>query len=365
MINVARKPLAKALAALARVIPSRSSNPVLTSLLVCVHETHLDLIGTNLEIAARLSVDAEIALGAHGQRFTVPAHLFEQLIREARGEHLELNLVRGELHIQAGGARVNLRTGDTNDYPELTVEFEHHGTPAALYVDALERAHASSRYAVAVKAFQAVFRGLLLELTEEHTRFVGSDGFRMALGTIPQGHDRSRDVLIPARNADELLRLVKGHEQVDVSLGESNLVATAPRLAVRVHLMDGAYPDYDRVVPKDTDTTVTIDAAALRESLARVSILADKNANNRVEIAIGQGRVTLVTEGDYGRAEDTLEATVVGPALQLGLNGAYLRDALGPVRQNAVLGLTNATAPITVRDTGDDGLLAVVVPLRV
>ncbi|MGI8747809.1 MAG: DNA polymerase III subunit beta, partial [Deinococcus sp.] len=340
-------------------IPGRSSNPLLTAIKVEAQGSGLTLSGTNLEIDLSCFVAAEVSEPAS---FVVPAHLFAQIVRNLGGELVELELSGAELAVRTSGSDFKLQTGDLTAYPELTFSGR---ADATLDAPELARSLASVRYAASNEAFQAVFRGLKVEQHPDKVRVVASDGFRLALRDFPVSAE-PRSLIVPARSADELVRVLRDG-LASLSFGDGLLGVATERFRMNVKLLDGDFPDYERVIPKDIKLRVTLGASALKEAVSRVAVLADKNANNRVEFLISEGTLRLAAEGDYGRAQDTLAVQQEGsePAMSLGFNAKYVLDALGPIEGEAELLFSGSGSPAMFRGSGDAGYLAVVVPLRV
>ncbi|GAA5514318.1 beta sliding clamp [Deinococcus carri] len=357
--HVTKKTLSEGLGLLERVIPSRSSNPLLTALKVEASDAGLTLSGTNLEIDLSCFVPAEVQEPAS---FVVPAHLFAQIVRNLGGELVELEITAQELSVRAGGSDFKLQTGDLEAYPPLS--FPAH---ADVSLDAAElaRAFSSVRYAASNEAFQAVFRGIKLEHRPEAARVVASDGYRVAIRDFPASGD-GRNLIVPARSADELIRVLRDGE-ARFTYGEGLLSVTTDRVRMNLKLLDGEFPDYERVIPRDIKLQVTLPATALKEAVNRVAVLADKNANNRVEFLVSEGKLRLAAEGDYGRAQDTLDVVQGGsePAMSLAFNARHVLDALGPIEGDAELLFSGSTSPAIFRASGGGGYMAVMVTLRV
>ncbi|CAM3940408.1 MULTISPECIES: DNA polymerase III subunit beta [Deinococcus] len=359
--HVTKKTLSEGLGLLERVVPSRSSNPLLTSLKVEASEAGLTLSGTNLEIDLSCFVPAEVQ---EPKDFVVPAHLFAQIVRNLGGELVELELVGQELAVRSGGSDFKLQTGDTEAYPPLSFPSN---ADLSLNAEELARALGSVRYAASNEAFQAVFRGIKLEHHADtgSARVVASDGYRVAIRDFPVSGD-GRNLIIPARSVDELIRVLKDGE-ARFTYGEGMLSVTTDRVRMNLKLLDGDFPDYERVIPKDIKLQVTLPATALKEAVNRVAVLADKNANNRVEFLVSEGQLRLAAEGDYGRAQDTLTVTQGGvePAMSLAFNARHVLDALGPIEGEAELLFSGSTSPAIFRASGGGGYMAVMVTLRV
>ncbi|MBB6098978.1 DNA polymerase-3 subunit beta [Deinobacterium chartae] len=359
-IQVTKKFLSDSLGILERIIPARSSNPVLTHLKIDATERGLFLSGTNLEIDLEAFVPAQVDGEAS---IVLPAHLFAQIVRNLGGELVELNYAGGELSVQSAGFKTKLQTGDLEAYPSLN--FPSHSD---LTLDArdLARSLSSVRYAAANEAFQAVFRGIKFELGGNRSRVVASDGYRLAIRDFGAGQGEAHNLILPARSADELVRVLREGE-VKLTLGGNTLSVAADRVRMNLKLLDGDFPDYERVVPSDIKLSVRLPAAQLKESVSRVAVLADKNANNRVEFLVSEGKLQLAAEGDYGRAQDTLEVDQSGndAAMSLGFNAKFVTDALGPIDGDVLIQLSGPTTPAMFKSLDDSGYLAVVVPLRV
>jgi DNA polymerase III subunit beta len=359
-VQIPKKQLSEALSTLERIVPARSSNAALTQLKVASTEKGLSLSGTNLEIDLEYFLEAQIA---DAQDFVVPAQLFAQITKSLPGELVELHLNGAELTVASGGSTFKLQTGDLGAYPELS--FPSH---VDLTLDAKEfaRSISSVRYAAAAEEFRAIFRGVQLELSAQRSRLVATDGFRLAYRNFSvSSSSDARKLVIPARNADELVRVLRDGE-VKLTISQGTLSVSSDRVRMNAKLMDGELPDYERVIPQTSSVTISASASALREAVARVAVVADKSSNNKVEFIVAGGKLQLVAESDYGRAQDVLEVSQSGtePAITVGFRAKQLTEALGPVDGEVHIGL-GMNAPAKFTADSDPGYLAIVNPLRV
>ena len=360
-INITKKTLSDALALLERIIPSRSSNPTLTALHAHATDAGLTLSGTSLEVDLQVFAPAEVQNPAD---FIVPAHLFAQVVRTLGGELIEATLTGNELILKAGGSTFKLQTGERELYPPLT--FPHAGSGVTLDAAHLQAAFSSVRYAASNEAFQAVFRGIQLERHTGRVRAVASDGYRVATYDLRTDSPEDSGLIIPARSVDELIRALKSGP-AELITGEGVLSVLTDRVKMNVKLLDGDFPDYESVIPKNIILTATLSASDLKDAVNRVAVLADKNANNRIEFLIQGGTLTLTAEGDYGHGQDTLNVTQGGTesALSLAFNARHVLDALGPVEGDVELLFSGSTSPAIFRSVGNAAYQAVMVTLRV
>lgn len=357
-VRIPKRTLAEGLSILERIIPSRSSNPILTYLPLELSDKGLILRGTNGEVDIEVRLPAEIQ--GTGQ-VLVPAQTFSQIVRGLPGELVEL-VFADRLELHSGSFDTQLSTTSPEGYPQLSF-----GTPGAEKISASRLAQAITRvrYAASTEEYRAIFRGVQLELSPTGLRSVASDGFRLARYDLPMQLE-TRKIVIPARSADEIVRVFKdtqGEVALAVAEGTLTLVGEAVRMSVK--LMEGEFPDYARVIPQNSVLEATLAAEILRESLKRVAVLSDRN-NHRVNLVFSDGRLVMNAEGDYGRGAEELSVDASGTMpLEVSYNAQYLIDALAPIEGAVRLKLSGSTSPSIVQAVEDSGYLAVVVPLRV
>jgi len=359
-IRLPKRSFSEALTVLERVIPTRSSNTVLTQLWIEGRPDGLLLRGSNGEIDLEITVPAEVS--GEGARL-VPGQLIGQVVRNLPGELVEMVLEGSELTLESGSFSTRLTTGDTDEYPHFNFAAEE---LASLPAVELARAIQRVRYAASNEDYRAIFRGVQIEFHPGRLRAVASDGFRLALYDLARPLEGERSFVVPARSADEIVKVLERADG-DVSLGVEggHLTLAAAGFRMAAALMEGEFPEYERVIPADFAFEARVEAAALRDSLKRVKVLADRN-NHRVDLVFSGGGLQVVAEGELGRGVERLEVEAPADAeMTLAYNADYLLDALGPVNGAAKLRFSGAASASVVQDAEDEGYLAVVVPLRV
>src|SRR5690606_1342028 len=360
IVRVAKKTLADTLAHVERIIPSRSSNPGLSLLRLDLKPGAIELSGSNMDIDIRARMPADVE---GGTSHAVVAHVFGMVVRSLPAEDVELAFSDNELQITSGTYTTKLQLVPAVSAPVLSFAEQHEGSiPAHVFTQALSGA----RYAAAVADFQAVFRGVKLEFGEQSLRAVATDGFRLAYYHVAEGAGLTADVIVPARSVDELVRIL-GDGEVQLSLSEGQLSVQHDNYALNLKLMDGVFPDYERVIPSNFPVGIALSASRLAEAVGRVSLMADKTANNRIDLFIKDGTATITAEGSFGRSQEELQVEQEGTDSEIALayNARFLVDALGPVTGDVRLQFSGAgAAPSVIRDIADDNYLAMVVPLR-
>jgi len=359
-VHVSKKSLADTLANVERIVPSRSSNPGLSLLRLDLSSDGIELSGSNMDIDIRARFAADVqGSGSHA----VTAHVFGQVVRALPGDDVELEFGENELNITSGTYTTRLQLMSPASAPVLSFPDRHEG---AIDAEVLARALSAVRYAAAVADFQAVFRGVKLELKDGHTRAVATDGFRLAYYHTDTSTGLNADLIVPGRSVDELLRVLQEGD-VALTLSEGQVSIQHGPYALNLKLMDGAFPDYERVIPQNFPVSITLPASRLAEAVSRVALMADKTANNRVDLFIKDGSLQITAEGSFGRSQEALEVAQEGTDSEIALayNAKYLVDALAPVSGDVRLRFSGSSAaPSVVNDLADASYLAMVVPLR-
>ena len=361
-VHVPKKTLADTLAHVERIIPSRSSNPGLSLLRIDTRDDGIELSGSNMDVDIR----ARFAADTQGEgSYAVPAHVFSQVVRALPDDLVELEFGDKELDLSSGTFATKLQLMAPSSAPQLVFPTALDG---ALDAALLGKALGSVRYAAAVADYQAVFRGVKLELGAQTTRAVATDGFRLAYYHLETATGLEGDVVVPGRSVDELIRIL-GEGDAELGLSEGQLSVHTGSVHVNLKLMDGTFPDYERIIPQSFPVSITLDAPKLAEAVSRVALMADKTANNRVDLFVRDGVLQITAEGTYGRSQESLDVLQEGtdPEIALAYNAKYLVDALGPAAGDVRLSFSGggpSSAPSVVADLGDPSYLAMVVPLR-
>ncbi|MEM7737374.1 MAG: DNA polymerase III subunit beta [Deinococcota bacterium] len=372
-IHLPKKHLADVLGHIERIVPARSSTPGL-NLVHMALSTETDVSsqwqvsfqGSNMDMDIEAVLNVTTEDGASPLNGTlhvaVPAHMFGQIVRVLPGELVELEFSDQEVKISSGSFATSLQQADASGVPELQFPETYDGLVSAATLTA---ALGHVRYAAAVAEYQAIFRGVKLELRDGHSRAIATDGFRLAYYHTESSSGLSTDAVIPAKGVDEIGKLL-GDGDVRVHLADSQVSLATGHYRLNVKLMEGTFPDYERVIPADFVVSMTVDGKQLSDTVRRVALMADQNANNRVDLFLNDGTLQITAEGGYGRSQEALTVAQEGSESQIALayNANYLVDALAPVSGDMRVSFSGTTSPSLLSSLQDPSYLAMVVPLR-
>lgn len=359
-VSLPKKTLADVLSHIERIIPQRSSNPALSLLRLELAEQSFTLTGSNMELDIRATLKADVE--SEGI-IALPAHVFSQVVRSLPGELVSLEVQEREVHITSGSYHTNLQLSD--DSQTVIPDFP----PAASYTGSLEANVVSAalgqvRYAAAVAEYQAVMRGVKLELADDKTRAVATNGFRLAYYHSEVSSGLAGELILPAKSVDEITRIF-ADGTVQLAFEDTTLSLRNAIYSLNVNVMEGEFPNYNAVIPQEFALRVRLDAKELVDIVQRVALMADKNSNNRIDIFVKNGQMQLSAEGGYGRSQEALDVNQEGSESEmlLAYNASFLLEALRPVSGNIYLSFPAPTSPTVLTSEKDSGYLAMVVPL--
>jgi DNA polymerase-3 subunit beta len=299
---------------------------------------------------------------------TVSAHTLFDIVRKLpEGSQVELTAAEGKMQVVAGRSRFNLSTLPRDDFPviaegDLPTRFE---LPAATLRQIIEK----TRFAISSEETRYYLMGIFLHIVDDQLRAAATDGHRLARVTVgkPDGADGMPDVIIPRKAVAELYRLLEELEgTVEISLSPTKVRFGLGSAVLTSKLIDGTFPDYNRVIPTANDKLLRLDPKSFSAGVDRVSTIASEKTR-AVKMSVDRDKVTLsVTSPENGVATEELAADYGADGLEIGFNARYLLDILGEIDGDTVeVHLADAAAPTLLREGEKSNALYVLMPMRV
>ena len=364
--TIERATLLKGLSHVQSVVERRNTIPILSNVLIeATAEGSLKLMATDLDLQINESVPA--AVDTPGAT-TVSAHtLFDIARKLPEGSQVQLAAADGKMTIVAGRARFQLGTLPRDDFPviaegELPTRFE---LPAATLRQIIEK----TRFAISSEETRYYLMGIFLHVIDDQMRAAATDGHRLARVTIakPDGADGMPDVIIPRKAVQELYRLLEELEgTVEISLSPTKVRFGLGSAVLTSKLIDGTFPDYNRVIPTANDKLLKLDPKSFSAGVDRVSTIASEKTR-AVKMSVDRDKVTLsVTSPENGLATEELAADYGSDGIEIGFNARYLLDILSEIDGDTVeVHLADAAAPTLLRENDKSNALYVLMPMRV
>jgi DNA polymerase-3 subunit beta len=368
-VTIERTAFLKALNHVQSVVERRNTIPILSNVLVQAGKDVVRLIATDLDIEIVETVAAEVAREGAA---TVPAHMLYDIVRKLP-EGAQLELDQGpdgsRVNIFAGKSRFALQALPPEDFPDLASG--EMANSFAVPVSDLKALIEKTRFAISTEETRYYLNGIYLHEVEKGSflRAVATDGHRLAQAQVarPEGAKGMPGVIVPRKTVLEIVKLLEGEDgEVEISLSASKIRFAVGRLVLTSKLIDGTFPDYERVIPRNNDKLMTVDARLFANAVDRVSTISLEKSR-AVKMNLGQGRLTLtVNNPDSGSAEEEIAADYDRDPLDIGFNSRYLMDVAGQITSGEMtFRLADAGSPTIVADPADEAALYVLMPMRV
>ncbi|MBX3560709.1 MAG: DNA polymerase III subunit beta [Sphingomonas sp.] len=367
--TIERATLLKGLGHVHSVVERRNTIPILSNVLIEAGEDgSIRLMATDLDLQINETVEANVT---EPGATTVPAHTLFDIVRKLpEGSQVELIAAEGRMQVNAGRARFTLATLPRDDFPiiaegELPTAFE---LPAATLRQIIDK----TRFAISTEETRYYLNGIYLHVSDEAQpvlKAAATDGHRLARVTVPRpdGAQGMPGVIIPRKCVAELRKLLDEVDgSVQVSLSDSKIRFGLGNAVLTSKLIDGTFPDYNRVIPTANDKLLKIDPRAFEEGVDRVSTIASERTR-AVKMALDRDRITLsVTSPENGTAAEEVPADYAADGFEIGFNARYLLDILGQIEGDALeVHLADAAAPTLLRENDKAPALYVLMPMRV
>jgi len=362
--SVNRELLLKPLQQVAGVVERRQTLPVLSNVLIQVNDQNVLLTGTDLEVELIGQIGIETA---EVGEVTVPARKLLDICKELPDKaSIDFELVDSRLLIKSGRFRSNLSTLPAADFPSV----DKSAVEVTTKVDsqAFKKLLDRTSFAMAQQDVRYFLNGMLLELGDGYIRSVATDGHRLALSSLSRASsaDPIKQVIVPRKGVLELQRLLGDLDgELEVSFGANHLCARADNFTMTTKLVDGRFPDYDRVIPKNGDKVVFVDKLEFRQALNRTAILSNEKFRGiRVNLSSGQLKLSA-NNPEQEEAEETVSVDYYGMDLEVGFNVGYLQDVLGVLDCDKVkMTVHDANSSALLEHPEDDDSLYVVMPMK-
>ena len=369
-LRIERAALLKSLGHMQSVVERRNTIPILSNVLLDASGPKLSLTATDLDLWMAEQVDAEVEQPGGT---TVPAQTLYDIVRKLPdGSDVELAAqADGRLMVRAGRSKFHLPSLSREDFPLMPEgEFPHRFTLAAAD---LRRLFDKTRFAISTEETRYYLTGIYLHAAtgkgEASLRAVATDGHRLAKveSALPKGAAGMPGVIVPRKVVLELLRLVEDLDtDIALSLSDNKIRADFDGAVLTSKLIDGTFPDYQRVIPSGNDKMLEVDAKAFAAAIDRVSTVSTEKSR-AVKIALSKDKATLsASSAENATATEELAVDYSGEALEIGFNARYLIEILGEIDgATAEFAFADAVSPTIIRDGTDAGALYVLMPMRV
>ncbi len=368
---IERTILLKTLNHVQSIVEKRNTIPVLSNVRIEAMGDGISFKATDMDNEITEITDAKIIeTGAT----TAPAHMLYDIVRKLPdGSEVEIIFPddKGLLQISAGRSKFSLSTIGIEDFPiisgdKLPINFS---MPKEELKDVIDR----TKFAMSTEETRYYLNGIYVHAKTEGAtkllRIVATDGHRLACveSPLPQGAEKMAGVIIPRKTITEVRKLLDDTkaDNINIALSENKICFTLEEIILTSKLIDGTYPDYERVIPTENDKMLELKVKELSNGVDRVSVVAERT--RAIKILTEKDKIIISTSSqDLGSATEEIEAKYDGESIEIGYNFRYLLDILAEVKgENVQISFSDNTSPSIIHDTSDTSAIYVLMPMRV
>lgn len=370
-VTLERADLLKSLNHVHRVVERRNTIPILSNVLLIAEGGELVFKATDLDLEVLEIAPAMVeAPGAT----TVPAHMLHDIVKKLPdGTQVTLTLSEDQasLSIDAGRSHFTLPVLPIADFPDITAgEFSH---TFAIPARDIKKLIDHTQFAISTEETRYYLNGIYVHTLdvdgETLLRAVATDGHRLAQAQLaaPAGASGMPGIIIPRKTVSEIQKLIEDPDaDISVELSEAKIRLKIGSVTLTSKLIDGTFPDYERVIPKGNDKILRVENSLFAQAVDRVSTVSNERGR-AVKLSLEQGRLVLsVSNPESGTATDELAVDYGSDSMEIGFNARYLLDITNQLESDsAQFSLADSGSPTLIQDEGSVGTLYVLMPMRV
>ncbi|SEG84522.1 MULTISPECIES: DNA polymerase III subunit beta [Marinobacterium] len=362
---ISREALIKPLQLVAGVVERRQTLPVLSNILLVAEGNQLSLTGTDLEVEliGRVELDEPADAGS----VTVPARKLMDICKSLSDDaRIELELSGQKMIIKAGRSRFSLSTLPASEFPN--VEDSPQAMQLTLPQSALRHLIDQTGFSMAQQDVRYYLNGMLLEVKDGTLRAVSTDGHRLAtaISDVEMDKELQHQIIVPRKGILELARLLQGGDNpVSLVIGANHIRANVGDFTFTSKLVDGKFPDYQRVIPRNGDKVMLGDRLELRQVFSRIAILSNEKYRG-VRLSLSDGMLQVMANNpEQEEAEETVAVDYEGSTLEIGFNVNYLLDVLSILNSDVVrFTLFDSNSSALIEGFEEPDATYVVMPMR-
>jgi DNA polymerase-3 subunit beta len=372
-LTIERTALLKSLSHVQSVVERRNTIPILSNVrLDATPKEGLKLSATDMDLALVETAPADIAKGG---ATTTPAHTLYDIVRKLpEGTQIELSPPSGgdgRLILRAGRARYELPCLPVEDFPVMAEGDLPHSF--SLPASDVRRLINKSRFAISLEETRYYLNGIYLHPAasgaERRLRAVATDGHRLALVDValPDGAAGMPGVIVPRKTVTELEKLIEAADgAMAIALSDTKIRFALGSAVLTSKLIDGSFPDYERVIPTGNDKRLEADNKLFRAVVDRVSTISSEKSR-AIKLSLSKGKLIVsAVSPDSGSGTEEIDAVYQGAPVEIGFNARYMLDLADQIEgETIVFDLADSASPTLVRDSGDAGAVYVIMPMRV
>lgn len=370
-VSLLQENLARGVGAVSRVVASKAQLPVLANILLMTEQGKLRLSATNLETGMNLWLGGKVEKQG---KITVPARVLGELVGSLPQDTVELVTEGDKLRVRCGKFKAVINGIAAEEFPGVPSLKKQKKKPEMLKLEkeVLESSVGQVALAAGVDEARPIFTGVKMEMGKNKIRLAATDGYRLSVKKIEgvKGIKKEQEMVVPARALVELVKVLGKEEKGEVVMAatdeERQLILATDEAEIVTRLLEGDFPDFDKIIPSSTRTTIELETEELQKAVRAAAIFARDSANIVKFKVEGSSLVISANAPQVGENEVELEGKKTGEDGEIAFNSRYLLEMLGVIGAERIkLSMSGALSPGVFKIAGDESWLHIIMPVRV
>ena len=361
--------LLKSLSKIQGVVEKRNTIPILSNILLDVRGNILTITATDLEIAVRLQLPINYGLDG---KLTVNAKIIYEIVRELPDGELSINTKDNSwIEIKSGRANFNIVGLSSDEFPYFldTSELNFEKIESSKLKSLIDQTFFSISNDETKYNLNGIFSKLFSDKGIEFLRFVATDGHRLSLSQFETNFKADfigvKGVIFPKKGILELKKLCDDTEFVEISIHDNNSIIKSDNFILVMRLIDGDFPDYQRVIPSNLENSFKINVGDFYKALKRISVLSSEGTKG-IKFDLSQGSLEISSSNpEFGEAKERLDINYEGNEFSIGFNAKFIIDVLNNIESDSIdFIVKDQLSPAVIKSENSDNYLAVIMPMR-
>lgn len=360
-IKIDKKNISKHISIVQKAISTRTTMPILEGIKIVAKDNMLEMTATDNETAIITKLSAIVA---EEGSIVVNSRLFGDIIRKLSDDIISIDVNEYKMNIICGNSEFNIQCQNADEFPELP-EIEESDN-LKIKTEILKDAIRKTSFAVSIDETRAALTGVLMDIKGSVINFVALDGFRMALKTIVINSDINKKVIIPAKNCNDLVKIVEEDlEEVDIEIGENVIRFNLGDTVFFANLLGSEYFQYEGLIKDSYKINSVVNRVEFQNSLERASLLAKEDRANLVKLSVFDDKIIITSNSEIGNSEEVVNCATNGEDLEIAFNSKYIIEGLKNIETDDItLSFTDSVNPTIIREKDDLTYIYLVLPVR-
>ncbi len=366
--TVSQNQIFKAISLIQGIVEKKRTLPILSNVLLQTNDNKLQISATDLEIGIKIECSAEIEKNG---KITVPAKKIFEIIKEISSPEINIKTNNDSwIEIISGNATFKVIALSADEYP--TIINKQPENTIKIECKEFKRILDKTINSISTDEKKYNLNGIYIHSDDNYIYFVSTDGHRLSYIRSENSNIKINNlengIIIPRKGIIELKKIIEENidEILDIGFVDNNIIITIDNIFLTIRLIDGSFPDYHRVIPKNTENYTIVNTSLLHSAIRRISILANEKSRG-ISFKITDSSIEISSSNpEFGEATEKLPATYNGDELTIGFNSKYLLDVLSNIEsENIKLFINNNKSPCLIMEENSEDFKSIIMPMNI